>query len=117
MTAHLSLDKSVYCCVWSEGQSGRSGNDMASSILKILECVVENHPEIKNLILWSDSCVPQNRNSIMSTAIISFLFKHPEVESITQQISESGHACIQEVDAVHSSIDHTLKKRERSTVL
>ncbi|XP_059173666.1 uncharacterized protein LOC131954152 [Physella acuta] len=66
MTAHLSVDKSTYCCVWTEGQSGRSGNDMASAIIKILESVLEKHPQIKNLILWSDSCVPQNRNRIMT---------------------------------------------------
>ena len=112
MTAHLSLDKDVYCCIWSESQSGRAGNDLASAILRILESVLTTHPQLKNLILWSDSCVPQNRNSIMSTAIKHFLNAHPDVESITQKFSASGHGCVQEVDAVHSSIDQKLKKTE-----
>lgn len=48
----------------------------------------------------------------MSTAILDFLKRHPEVETITQKFSESGHACVQEVDSVHSSIDGTMKKTE-----
>ena len=112
MTGHCSIDKSVYCSVWSEGQCGRSGYDMASAICRILEAVLKAHPNIKNLILWSDSCVPQNRNKILSTAISSFLQKYPEIQSITQKFSESGHTCIQEIDAEHSSIGSVLKKTE-----
>lgn len=112
MTAHLSIDKSVYCSVWNEGQSGRSGNDIASALIKVLECVIDTHPEIKNVILWSDSCVPQNRNRVMSTAIMDFLKRHPEVETITQKFSESGHACVQDVDAAHSSIYISKKTTE-----
>ena len=88
MTTHFSIDKSVYCSVWSEGKSGRSGNDMVSAIFRILEAVLKAHPNNKNHILWSDSCVLQNRNKIMSTAILSFLQEYPEIESITQKFSK-----------------------------
>ena len=49
--------------------SGRSANDLASSLSKVLEDVPETFPK-DNHITWSDGCVPQNRNSIMTTALI-----------------------------------------------
>ena len=67
MTAHCSGDKRGYGALWHEGQNGRSGNDIASSVMQLLDVIVENNgddPRIKHIILWSDSCVPQNRNSI-----------------------------------------------------
>ena len=36
MTAHCSADKRGYGALWHEEQSGRTGNDIASSVLKIL---------------------------------------------------------------------------------
>ena len=112
MTAHLSSDKAIYCIIWYESLSGRSGNDLASAILQILEFVLTTHPQLKDLILWSDSCAPQNRHSIMSLAIKHFLNAHPDVEPSTQKFSASGHGCVQEVGAVHSSMDEKLKKTE-----
>ncbi|CAG9773293.1 unnamed protein product [Ceutorhynchus assimilis] len=40
MTAHLSVNKDVYCAVWSEAVHGRSGNDIASAVYKILNQVL-----------------------------------------------------------------------------
>ena len=76
MTAHSSLTKKGYCAVWMEIMAGRGGNDMASAIVKILERVVQDHPEVTEIVTWSDSCVPQNRNSIMSFAIVEFLSRN-----------------------------------------
>ena len=46
---------------------------MASAIVEILERVVQDYPEVTKIVTWSDGCVPQNRNSIMSFAVIEFL--------------------------------------------
>ena len=73
LTAHLSLNNQVYCAIWSENLFGRKGTDIASALIKILSNVKCNHPEIEHLTLWSDSCVPQNRNSIISCALTQFL--------------------------------------------
>lgn len=35
MTAHLSLNRKVYCAIWSEAMRGRSGNDISSAVYKI----------------------------------------------------------------------------------
>lgn len=69
ITAHSSLSPHAYCCIWHEGIAGRGGNEIASCLIAMLERFVENHPNVKHLVLWSDSCVPQDRNSMMLTAL------------------------------------------------
>lgn len=112
LTAHCSKNKITYCALWNEALSGRSGNDIASALIKILECVVEDNPTITKLILWSDSCVPQNKNRITTLGLLKFLEKHHRLVEIQQKFSEPGHSQIQEIDAVHSCIDRNLKNLE-----
>ena len=105
MTGHCSGDKRGYGTLWHEGQNGRSGNDIASSVMKLLEAVVEensNDPRIKHITLWSDSCVPHNRNSLFSTAVKVFFKCHPRVLSIVHKYYAPGHSSIQEVDNLQS---------------
>ncbi|CAK1586434.1 unnamed protein product [Parnassius mnemosyne] len=115
LTAHCNLNKSATNAMWDETKNGRSGDDLASALVKILKSVVDSLPiTVTKLILWSDSCVPQNRNSHMSVAIIKFL-QSPEakqVTEITQKFSEPGHGNVQEVDAVHSLIERNLRHQE-----
>ena len=112
MTAHLSLTKKAYFAIWHEGIGGRSGNNMATAVLKILEQVMKDHPGIPELTLWSDSCVSQNRNSIMTLALSLFIKVHPTLETITQKFCEPGHSSIQEVDSVHSVIERHLRHQK-----
>lgn len=112
MTAHISIGKQVYCAVWTEALHGRTGNDMASAVYKILHRVLADHPEFTEIILWSDSCVPQNRNSLMSYALTHLIQSHKNLQKITMKFSVPGHSCIQEVDAIHSSIERSLSKIE-----
>ena len=114
LTGHLATPKTrtAICVLWHEGLSGRTGNDIASSLERMLQEVVKLHPEVSDITLWSDACVPQNKNSVMSTAIIRFLLKHDSVTSVTQKFGEAGHSAIQEVDNVHSQIERRLKTIE-----
>lgn len=107
LTGHCNINKTVYCSVWNEGMTGRSGLDLANALIKILTEAVKDIPELTRIILWSDSCVPQNKNSIMSFAIQSFL-NSPEnisVKTIEQKFCEPGHSSLQEVDSAHSVIE------------
>ena len=88
-----------------ECNSGRGGNEIATSVYKILSDVIEKNPDVKHIITWSDSCVSQNRNSFMSSAILSFLSKHQNVDTVTMKYSIAGHSCCQEVDNVHSQLE------------
>ena len=103
--------------MWSECLAGRSGNDIASGLRAILDKVFTTYPDIRKLITWSDSCVPQNRNQIMSYMMQDILKKHSHVQSITMKYSEPGHSTIQEVDAVHSVIERSLKHKEVFSLL
>ena len=114
-TAHCAVDKKAYTALWNEGQNGRSGNDIASSVITVLEAIVKKHasdPRIKNMILWSDSCVPQNQNSLLATAIKKFLKQHPEIESVQQKFCEPGHSSIQEVNNIHSQVERVCRHVE-----
>ena len=47
--------------------------------------VIAKYPSIKSFVLWSDSCVPQNWNSIMCFALKKFLEQHEAIDSISQK--------------------------------
>lgn len=85
---------------------------MANAVIMILEKIVSDHPEYEELITWSDSCISQNRNSIMSFAMQHFLRQHPRIQKVTMKYSEAGHSLVQEVDNIHSQIERYLKHIE-----
>lgn len=111
LTAIVQQTKRPYSAVWTEVMSGRSGKDIASALVTILSMVVDDYPESQHIILWSDSCVPQNRNSGMSYALQHFIEKHPTIKSITQKYCEPGHSSVQMIDSFHSSIERHLKDK------
>lgn len=111
MTAHFSESKTIYCALWTEVTAGRSGNDLASAVYKILKQVALEH-DFTELILWSDSCVPQNRNSYISCAVQNFIHEHPHIQKVTMKYSVPGHSCIQEVDNAHSIIEKGMSTNE-----
>lgn len=112
LTAHLSIDGQVYCCIWPEVLMGRKGNDIASAVIKILKEVSAKHTNIQELTLWSDSCVAQNRNCVISYAVGHFLSSQDTLRKIILKYSVPGHSCVQEIDSVHSVIERVLSKVE-----
>ena len=112
LTAHCSLTKQSYGAVWTENMSGRSGNDIASALVAILHKIVQDNPLVTELVLWSDSCVPQNKNSLMSSALILFMQDHPTIKVIVQKFCEPGHSDIQEIDNIHSQIESGMQNCE-----
>lgn len=118
LTAHCEycdVNKSATNAIWDETRNGRSGDDLASALIKILKSVVAKLPDhITKLILWSDSCVPQNRNSHMSMALLKFLLSDDSrnISVITQKFSEPGHGNVQEVDGIHSLIERHLRHQD-----
>jgi len=111
LTGHLSRGRQGYCMLWHEGQAGRGGNDIASAVVEMLNKVVQQEP-VTELILWADSCVPQNRNSMMSVALLKFLTQQTQLNKLTQKFCEPGNSSIQEVDNLHSQIERSLRYTE-----
>ena len=108
LTAHCSIDKRGYGAVWCETTSGRSANDLASALVTILSMILQQHSAITKFVLWSDSCVAQNRNSVISFALQDFMRSHSQLECIKQKFCEPEHSNIQEVDNIHSHIEKVL---------
>ena len=92
-----------------EVHSSRSGNDL---VQKFLDNVVEADHGVKHITTWSNSYVPQNKNSVMSFAIFDFFKQFQPVESITMKFSVPGHSCVQEVDNMHSQIENHMRASE-----
>jgi len=109
MTGHLTVNSKKTVAIWNAGLVGRSGNDIASAIESILNKVISGNPTIQHIITWSDSCVPQNRNSILSTAIIGWMLRNPSIHTLKMKYSVPGHSCIQVVDNIHSQIENSIK--------
>lgn len=93
-------------CYWFyETQADLSANTFASCVLDYLNAIcIDNTP----VILWSDGCTAQNRNSIFSNALLSF--SHERNIQITQKFLEKGHTQM-EVDSVHSIIERAIKNK------
>lgn len=62
MTDILSSTKQIYCDLWHEVLMRRSGNDITRAVVTILERIIIDNPDVGNLNLGCDSCVPQNKN-------------------------------------------------------
>ena len=92
--------------------SGRSGNDVASGLVVILDRMVQDNPGITSVTPWSDLHVPQNRNKVMSTALMFFLKRTPSLQSITQKFCEPGHSKVQKIDNLHSQTDRVAQLSE-----
>ena len=77
-TGYALPSKKGYCIIWPETLMGRSGNDIASAVYKLLESVIKENPDFVDIITCSNSCVPQNHNSFISYAIICLIidYKH-----------------------------------------
>ena len=88
LTANLSFHRwtrekinEVYCRIWSKLETERVGNKKASGLLSILEKILDTYPDMCQLITWSDSCVSQNQNSIISFAIQDVQRKYRRLKS------------------------------------
>lgn len=67
----------------------------------------ENNNPVK-IIFYSDGCTYQNRNCVMSNALLNTAVKHKV--TIEQKILEIGHTQM-EADSVHSTIERAMKNR------
>ena len=99
LTAPFSLYKKGYNAVWTEVDDGRGGNEIASALIAILNDIVKEYPTLEKLCLWSNSCVPQNKN-YMVTALKIFLYQHLNLKQIEHKFCTPGHSNIQEVSTV-----------------
>ena len=78
---------SCYC--WTEDQLTKATSDIAIGVCKWLEEVDQHVSAVKQVNLFSDSRVSQNRNGVMSAALIHFLSQSANITSIVHKMSDS----------------------------
>ena len=94
--------------MWPETEGGRGANQIASCIYSLLLKLLEN-PALNHIILYSDSCGGQNRNSHMSAMFLTLLENVETVSIIDHKFMVSGHSHL-ECDTDHSAIEAQKKK-------
>ena len=108
-TGYVLPSKKGYCIIWPDILMGKSGNDIASAVYKLIESVIKENPDFVDIITWSDSCVPQNRNSFILYAIICLLIDYKHLRNVAMKYSVVGYSCIQNVENMHSNIEKALR--------
>ena len=98
----------VLCYFFTEVEADLSANTFATCVRDCLADVLDDNA-VTRIILYSDGCGYQNRNSTLSNALLEFSIAHQIV--IEQKYLEKGHTQM-EVDSVHSVIEKKLRGRE-----
>lgn len=96
--------------MWLEGEAGRGAQEVGSCIRKHLEMNLSGN--VKELIVWSDSCGGQNRNIKMVLLFKSILATHPQIEKITMRYLVPGYTYLPN-DAEFGDIECALKLHNR----
>lgn len=97
-------------CNWfDETISDGSASTFASFLVHYLESNFLEKGDNRPIIIFSDGCTAQNRNVIMSNALLSLAEKY-NVEIIQKYLTK-GHSQM-ECDSVHSTIENALKNRD-----
>ncbi|KAE8740529.1 hypothetical protein FOCC_FOCC013956 [Frankliniella occidentalis] len=102
LTIYDTTSKLTLCYMWCELDGNRGANDIASCIF--VHFLEEIPDTVKKVVLFSDSTVSQNRNSIVAAMFLTVLQMHCSVRSIEHVFLEAGHTRL-EVDSKHSVID------------
>lgn len=96
----------VMCYWFTEVDADLTASTYASLLTDYLVkyCIPKRLP----IIVYSDGCTGQNRNNVLSNALLNFSMQHNV--TIIQKYLEVGHTQM-EGDSVHSAIERKLKNR------
>lgn len=97
----------VTCYWFDETACDLKATTYATFFVNYLTEVLEK--DVKDVIIWTDGCTAQNRNSVVSNALLRLAVQ--KNVTITQKYLEKGHTQM-EVDSVHSVIERKLKNVE-----
>lgn len=102
---HLGTQQCT-CYWWHEGKGELSASIFTSMIICHLE---EQCNDSLRVIFWSDGCGYQNRNNVLSNALLSYSVKHNK--TIEQKYLLKGHTQMG-ADQINSLIEKKLKDRD-----
>lgn len=97
--------KEGYCYVWDESEGDLCSEVFAHLQYHHFEGVIQGHPELKEIIVWSDGCGYQNRNACVANAYSELARKYGVL--ITQKYLVAGHTQM-ECDSMDSTIERKI---------
>ncbi|CAG4985226.1 unnamed protein product [Parnassius apollo] len=102
--------KEAYCFLWNETEGGVNAEEFASIVAKLLNTEVCPflQDDDRRIIIYSDGCTSQNRNSVMANALLNVAMLNNVV--IEQKFLEKGHTQM-EVDSIHACIERKMKAK------
>lgn len=102
ITVTDTTTKLTHCYMWHEVEGGRTANTIASCLA--MHIAKEIPSSVTRIVIFSDACTSQNRNSHVSAMYLSALQEHPSLQSIEHIFLIPGHTHL-EVDNKHSVIE------------
>ena len=104
-TIYELASKNAWCFLTHEGIAGRGSNEVASYLFKYLHILDERG--VKEVELYADGCVGQNKNTIVTRMLQSFIDQSSSIELITLRFFATNHGQ-SEGDSVHSVIQRKM---------
>lgn len=101
----------VSCFWWNETEGELKSSNFTSCLIYYLQNMISNWPseQPKIITIWSDSCGYQNKNKILSNALLNLAIQNQF--TIHQKYLTKGHTQM-EVDSVHAAIERKLRHRD-----
>lgn len=90
LCVHIADNQQAYMCLWNESYAGRGGNEVGSSIFKVLN-MMSSKTLKKHAVIWSDNCIGQNKNRMVLFALI-YLVANGIYDIIDHKYLVSGHS-------------------------
>lgn len=101
-TVYNCSNQDVCCYVWTEVNGGLTSNIFTSCLIDYLLEYQGQHPDLEGVIIWSDGCGAQNRNTTLLSALS--VFNEKTGIPITMKYLEKGHTQM-ECDSVHAKLE------------
>ena len=109
LTIHDLKTNKAFCYMWPECEGNRGANDIASCLYEFIINQLPNlNPNAQKLIMYSDSCPGQNKNSIITTMLMLGAKLSPQLQSIEHKFLVPGHTHM-EADTDHALIERKKK--------
>lgn len=106
LTIHNCKEKNASCYMWHECSGKRGGNEIASCLYDYIKKLPLT---VSKIILYSDTCGGQNKNSFVSAMFITIIKECTHIQLIDHKFLVPGHTHM-ECDYDHSVIEKAKKK-------
>lgn len=104
------LGQKSYFFTWTEDVANRGSNEIASCLFRFCKLLKEEHPEIEQLIVWSDSCAGQNKNFVI-LGLYEYLILNGFFKIIDHKFPEVGHSYL-DSDRDFGRIEKVIRKHQ-----